>query len=276
MEGARQAETSSVFMKRRWDEHRAEMLLICKQGGQVKGKSRPPLSEDSRRQISETLKRKGCHPPWELSPLHQKGVKKADIIGAEAAERVRQATIRYNKGKVVTDETRIKMRLSQLGVRRSPHTAETKEKIRLSNIGKKRSLETIQKMREHGRRYAKAHPEIMAQKIKHLLENQGRKPTKPEMCLTEILQKYFPNEYRYVGDGQVWIARKNPDFIHNNDRRLIELYGLYWHKPEEADERIAHFNKYNFSTLIIWENELSDMDSLLEKIDTFNKGDYCG
>lgn len=105
----------SEFMKKRWTEHRDEMVAICCQGGQVKGKIRPPLSEDVKKQISETLKRKGCHPPWELSPMHKKGVTKAEILGLEVAEKMRQTTIEYNHTRTVTTDSRIKMSEAKKG-----------------------------------------------------------------------------------------------------------------------------------------------------------------
>lgn len=110
-----QSRTSSAFIKKRWQERRAEMLLICQQGGQVKGKQRPPHNKDTKQQISETLKRKGCHPPWELSPCVNKGWKAIDVFGEEIAEKRRQATITANQNKIVSKESRIKMSEAKKG-----------------------------------------------------------------------------------------------------------------------------------------------------------------
>ena len=73
-----------------------------------------------------------------------------------------------------------------------------------------------------------------------------------------FLGEEAPNEWRYVGDGSVWIAGKNPDFIHKVERRVIELFGSYWHKKEEEKERVSHFEKYGFECIIVWDKQFKD------------------
>jgi len=41
----------------------------------------------------------------------------------------------------------------------------------------------------------------------------------------------------------------------NGQKKLIELYGDYWHKGQNPQKRINYFKKYGFKTLIIWEKE---------------------
>ena len=104
-------------MKQRWIEHRDEMIAICQLGGQVVGKVRPSHSKETKQQISETLKAKGCYPPWELSPCIVKGYKASEMFGEEVAERRRQAIILYNTTRVVSLETRIKMSKAKQGAK---------------------------------------------------------------------------------------------------------------------------------------------------------------
>ena len=111
----KQARTSSAFMKKRWAENREEMVAICSQGGSVKGRVRPSPSVETRRRISDTLKRKGCHPPWELSPCVQGGYRAVELFGVEIAEKKKQATIKANKNKVYSDETREKLSFAKRG-----------------------------------------------------------------------------------------------------------------------------------------------------------------
>jgi len=104
------------------------------------------------------------------------------------------------------------------------------------------------------------------EKVLRAIANSSAKlPNKPERQLRNVLNHLFPKEYKYVGDGQVWIGGKNPDFINvNGQKKIIELFGDYWHsdmktgraKKEEENQRIDHFAEYGFKTLIIWENEL--------------------
>ncbi len=106
--------------------------------------------------------------------------------------------------------------------------------------------------------------------IKAIMNSQVIKPNKPEIFLTQLLNKILPNEYKYVGDGQFILGGKCPDFFNvNGKKKLIELYGDYWHKNDNPQDRIDYFKKYGFDTLVIWESELQKQD-LKSRILEFN------
>ena len=112
--------------------------------------------------------------------------------------------------------------------------------------------------------------------IKVMMKNVGMRPNKKELLLNQLLNNFFPNEYKYVGDGQFWIENFNPDFINvNGQKKIIEFFGVYWHSKEEDierdKERIETYKKYGYKTLVIWENELEDLEKVKEKIREFNK-----
>lgn len=119
------------------------------------------------------------------------------------------------------------------------------------------------------------------QKEEHLskiFKSNEIKPNKTELLLNDILQNIRSNEFKYVGDGQVWIAGKCPDWINiNGKKQVIEYFSNYWHgkeitgreKENEEVFRREHFKKYGFDCLVIWEGELKDIDLLLEKIKNF-------
>ena len=92
------------------------------------------------------------------------------------------------------------------------------------------------------------------------------KPTKPELALAKlILELKLP--YSYVGDGEFILAGKCPDFLNmDGQKKLIEIYGNYWHRNDNPQERIDLFAKYGYDTLIIWESELKNLDEVKEKI----------
>jgi very-short-patch-repair endonuclease len=105
------------------------------------------------------------------------------------------------------------------------------------------------------------------------------KPNKLEEVFNSLLQGLLPNQYKYVGDGEVIIGGKCPDFINvNGQKKIIELFGDYWHGPERTgqfreeheQERIEHFAEYGYQTLIIWESELEDIDDVAAKL-----GEFC-
>jgi hypothetical protein len=96
------------------------------------------------------------------------------------------------------------------------------------------------------------------------------KPNKSEMVLLNILHKLYPNEWKFVGDGQVIIAGKCPDFINVNGKKLIiELFGDYWHRGQNPNDRINIFKPYGYETLIIWEKELKDIPVVEQKLRRF-------
>jgi len=96
-------------------------------------------------------------------------------------------------------------------------------------------------------------------------------PNKVEMELDKLLQQILSNEYKYVGSGEFILAGKCPDFVNvNGQKKLIELYGDYWHQGETGEDRKALFRKYGYQTLIVWEHELEDIVSLKSKLLEFN------
>lgn len=96
-----------------------------------------------------------------------------------------------------------------------------------------------------------------------------RKFTKPERILAKLLEENkLP--FKYVGDGSVWLDNRNPDFINiNGKKQIIEVFGTYWHPVFDVAQRTEHYKQYGFSTLIIWADELKDLDKVLAKVRRF-------
>lgn len=161
----------------------------------------------------------------------KKGKTWEEIYGEEIAERKREQIINRLKGKHLTDET--------------------KEKIRKEHKGKK-------------------HP-ISEEGIKNILRASHKRPTKPEKELLSILQFLFSNEYEYVGNGKLIIKGKCPDFVNvNGQKKVIELYGDFWHKDDDLQDRIDYFKQYGWDTLVIWEHELKDERAVINRVLEFH------
>ena len=106
-------------------------------------------------------------------------------------------------------------------------------------------------------------PEFVAKQMKA----RGVKPNKSEMWFQSVLDTNFPNEWKYVGDGQLIIGGKCPDFANINGKKtLIELFGSYWHKGENSQVKIDHYTKYGYKCLVIWDTELTNLDTALDRI----------
>lgn len=77
-------------------------------------------------------------------------------------------------------------------------------------------------------------------------------------------------------NGDVVLGGFIPDFVNVNGRKLlVEMFGTYWHGPEvkngrtpkqEEAFRKKHFKKFGFNTVIIWENELDDVDKVVARV----------
>ena len=101
-------------------------------------------------------------------------------------------------------------------------------------------------------------------------------PNKTEIWLQDFLNRLYPNEWKFVGDGQIIINGKCPDFINTNgQKKIIELYGNYWHKGENPQDRINIFKPFGYKTLIIWEKELKNIKELESKIYEFSEVLQC-
>jgi very-short-patch-repair endonuclease len=121
-------------------------------------------------------------------------------------------------------------------------------------------------------------PLFRKQMTKTLLNNQQKIiktlhlfPNKPEKILISIL----PKSFEYVGNGKIMIDRFNPDFIDIKNKKIIELFGDYWHNltvyKERDKRRLKMYRKQEYKTLIIWEHELENINKVLLKINRFRK-----
>jgi len=95
------------------------------------------------------------------------------------------------------------------------------------------------------------------------------RPNQPE----KILQNLLPKSFKYVGNKNFRIDRYNPDFINLKQKKIIELFGDYWHNLDsykKRDKRKLKIYKNNgYKTLIIWQHELKDINKVINKIKKF-------
>ena len=83
------------------------------------------------------------------------------------------------------------------------------------------------------------------------------RPTSLEKKMISIINKYsLP--YKYVGNGQIWIGGKNPDFIHKTKQKLIEVGNVYHHQNNYAEKRQTHFAEYGWESYIFITNKLNE------------------
>lgn len=93
-----------------------------------------------------------------------------------------------------------------------------------------------------------------------------RRPTGPESRMRRCLDFWFPGAFRYVGDGAVVIGGKCPDFVARRSPLVLEVFGRYWHRPEEVGARIRHFRRHGYRALIVWEDQLDEPEALRRRL----------
>ncbi|KKK68643.1 hypothetical protein LCGC14_2941990, partial [marine sediment metagenome] len=160
--------------------------------------------------------------------------------------------------------------------RKKGYYIKTSERMKINNPMKNEKI-------------AKNHSNYMKKKwreeehIKKMIKAFKLKPNKAEKVLINSIKNHNLH-YKYVGDFSFWIDGKNPDFInHNGEKKVIEIFGDFWHTSpkkigkktveEHCEERINHFKRNGFSTLIIWEKELENPVKVIEKIRRFDAHD---
>lgn len=122
-------------------------------------------------------------------------------------------------------------------------------------------------------------PMAKKENVAKYFKSLAKRPTKPERIVNDILERYFPNEFKYNGDFSqgIMIAGLIPDFVNVNGRKqVIEVFGRRFHDPNVAKweikwcrtevGRIMTYNSVGFDCLIIWEHELKDENQLIKKI----------
>lgn len=142
-----------------------------------------------------------------------------------------------------------------------PHSKETKDILRRT------SVELWQ------------NPEYVKKVVTALQET----PNNFEMKLIKIIEAHnFP--FKYVGDGQVIIGSQLPDFIAtDSSKKVIELFGKPWHDPDHSKKikvklnrteaaKMLKYRNHGYSCLVIWDYELKDEESVIERIKTFANG----
>lgn len=208
---------------------------------------RGPLSEENKQNIHKFPK---GHIPWNKN-LTKKTNKKLSVIGKKISKSL--------SGKKQSEEV-IKKRAESSKGRKSPmdgkhHTKKAKEKISKASLKLWKSP---------------LHREKVFKKMSLTMKIR---PNKPETIVLNILTDLYPSEWKYTGDFSFMINGKNPDFTNiNGQKKLIELFGDYWHKGENPQDRIDTFKPFGYDTLVIWESELKDINKVKNKIMKFNKG----
>ena len=274
--------------------------------GHLSWNTRRPFSEETRQRISNSLKgRIVWNKGKNLSNHHREKLSKAHG-GRKMPEEVRRKISETLKGKKLTEERKTKISESLKGRKLSE---EWISKIRKSwfrkdnipwNKGKNISEKTKKKISESLKGGAWVNDEYR-NKMRAITKRKWRTedfrekffegmkkstaivPNKLETKMIKIMEKNnFP--FSFVGNGNFWIngggTSYNLDFIHNDktQRKIIEIFGDYWHNKEDHKkrdaERIKTYKEKGFGVLVIWENQIKTAtEEVTTKINKFLEND---
>jgi endogenous inhibitor of DNA gyrase (YacG/DUF329 family)/G:T-mismatch repair DNA endonuclease (very short patch repair protein) len=122
-------------------------------------------------------------------------------------------------------------------------------------------------------------PCFRAEFIKKVVKAREVRPTRLEKVVNDLLQGYFPGEWVYVGDGKITVEGFIPDFVHKEQKWIIEVNGDYWHSLPENRKRdkvkTKVYVKNGYKVFEIWESEVySDPKSIVGKVLSFFYGRF--
>lgn len=109
------------------------------------------------------------------------------------------------------------------------------------------------------------------QKVLELSKRFSKKPNRFE----SEFDNSTPKNIRFTGNRSFWLwwknqIPKNPDFKVKGQRKLIELFGDYWHKPEEERLYKEEYGKIGYDCIVIWQSDwIQNRTQILQKINSF-------
>lgn len=81
-----------------------------------------------------------------------------------------------------------------------------------------------------------------------------RRVSRHEYALAPYLEKLG---YRHNDDGYTFIAKKVPDFVDIEGRRVFEYFGTFWHQDRSEELEIKQFyNSKGWKCTVLWEDDL--------------------
>lgn len=163
------------------------------------------------------------------------------------------------------------------------HSVDARRRISEAQVGKCQSLESNLKRsstmlgrlvgEKNGMFGKRESPEHKEWRLRKVLSACRKKPTSLELILQDLIGE-LGLPYAYCGNGELIIGCYNPDFVNTNgQKKLIEVFGDYWHELEDVGRKSEVYAKFGFETLVIWEHEVRrDIETVKRRVLEFDKG----
>ena len=205
--------------------------------------------------------------------------------GIPWSEEIKRKIGEGNKGKIVSEKTMENQSKGQLKRFKDSREKKKLSKAHLGNQATKgmkfpkeiypnfgtRGWKASEKTKERQSKIGKKHwqdPEYH----KLMFETRNAKPNK--------LEKYFSglvgDKIRFVGDYIFHIRTKsgthNPDFKVNGQKKIIELFGDFYHKGENPNNLIENYKEVGWDCIIFWEHEVyNETERIKKEVEDFIK-----
>jgi hypothetical protein len=216
-------------------------------------------TEESKKKIKESMQEYYKNNPdaRENQRIKHLGKKQSK----ETLEKKRIARIGFK----MPESAKLKLSILHKGI---PISMEARRKNSIAHTGSKHDNTKIKKRWEDP---------IFATRMRKAF-NKGLKlrPNKEEIYIDAILQLNFPKEWKYVGDGKLWIEGKNPDFTNINGQKIVIEYngfrgktknGInFGHTPEKDKAKSEHYAKYGLATINLYPEDIKSEIELINKI----------
>lgn len=176
-------------------------------------------------------------------------------------------------GRHHTQQTREAISERRKGKRNSPATEFTSERIKkiCQKPEEKKRRSIASKQLWQSKEYAE-------KTLRAISKALARRPNKLELKMLEILEQTFPGDWQYTGDGKVILGKLIPDFINiNGKKKIIEVFGQYWHTGERAKTRInltekgriKEYQKLGFGCLVLWDRDIENKEKVIRLVKSF-------
>jgi len=231
----------------------------------LRGKS---PSDETRKKMSMIMK--GRKIIWGKKISKSKKGKKFSLQHRENISKSQKGRSAWNKGKVGFQKSNKKGKTYE-----EIYGIERAKEIRIRMKIAAREPRNREQRRLRGKRLWQD-PAFVQKNLRSLFQ----KPNRSEQRLIEIIN-HHKLPFKYVGQGEISVDGRVPDFISPDSKKIIELFGRPWHDPNNVyhsakidyyrtmEGRINFFREHDYDCLIIWTDELKDKNHIVDRINAF-------
>lgn len=202
----------------------------------------------------------------------------------KVSQETRNSIAKANTGRKTSEETKRLQSIHNVGRTRTLEACERISKGVLSAFGCDPTIIEKSAKKRLGQHQSLETRLLKSESMKELWEDNEfvekmvkawhKTPNNSEIQLYTVLEKYFPGEWKYVGNYQVNVKRRFPDFIRiNNEKQVIEMFGIHWHDPTyfpnrlTEEELIEHYKINGYTCLVFWEYDVwCHEDEIVERV----------